>query len=80
MVSYAEMVKRAFGPTVMQIAQTFLVLLPWGFAICIQVIFAKFTVQVMFDVFGLPLYSNRDKEIYNAFGSLSIIQVNPCAL
>jgi amino acid permease len=59
-VSYAEMVRRAFGTNVMQAAQALLVLFPWGCSICIQVIFAKFALQVMHDVLGLPLYTHRD--------------------
>ena len=59
-ISYAGMVRRAFGTTIMQAAQALLVLFPWGCSICIQVIFAKFTLQVMHDVLGLPLYAHRD--------------------
>lgn len=66
--SYSEMVKKAYGERIMRYAEAVLILFPWGFSICLQVIFAKFVCQILSDVLGMPLYLDREREIYNAFG------------
>jgi hypothetical protein len=53
------MVKRAFGVTAMKYADIVLIVYPWAMSICLQVIFAKFLVQILADVVGMPLYDDR---------------------
>jgi len=55
------MVKRAFGVTVMKYADIVLIIYPWAMSICLQVIFAKFMVQIIADFTGMPLYDDREK-------------------
>lgn len=67
------MVKRAFGTTVMKYADIVLIVYPWALSICLQVIFAKFMVQLIADFTGLPLYDDRENEIYSNLGIYLII-------
>ena len=59
--SYAEMVERAFGSKAMLYSQIMLILFTWAVAICFEVIFMKFMVQLLADVVGLDLLADRDK-------------------
>ncbi len=59
-VSYAEMVQRAFGIRAMHYAEFMLIFYTWGIAICIEVIFIRFSSQLLYDIFGLPLYTSRE--------------------
>lgn len=60
--------------------QVCLFLFPFGIGICIQVIIAKFLVQILNDVFKFDLYDNRDEEIYNNDGNLVRILINFCII
>lgn len=69
-VSYAEMVNRAFGHKAMLYSQYALIFHTWGIAICIEVIFIRFTSQLFHDLLGIPLYVDRDRETYTEMGVL----------
>lgn len=58
--SYAEMVTRAFGHKAMLYSQFALIFLGWGVTICNEVAFISFASQLLYDLFGVPLYENRD--------------------
>jgi amino acid permease len=72
--SYGEICEKAFGPIMKRISQICLILFPWGITICYQVIMVKFIIQLLVDVLGCDLYSDRDMEEYNSTGSSSITQ------
>lgn len=42
-------------------SQYALIFYTWGIAICIEVIFIRFTSQLFNDMLGVPLYANRDR-------------------
>jgi hypothetical protein len=62
------MANQAGGKILMRVSQICLIVYPWGITICFQVILAKFLVQLLNDVGGLPLYDNRDDEVYSRVG------------
>lgn len=53
------MVQRAFGEQMSKYAVFMLIFYTWGISICIQIIFIKFTSQLLYDIFGIPLYISR---------------------
>lgn len=57
--SYAEMVQRAFGEQIMKYSEFMLIFYTWGIALCIEIIFIKFASQLLYDIFGMPLYISR---------------------
>lgn len=67
--SYSEICMSAYGAGMKRLAQLCLVLFPWGITVCFQVIMAKFIVQLLADVYGFDLYSNRATEEYNQTGN-----------
>lgn len=71
--SYAEMVSKAFGHQKRRYSEFVLIFFTWAVTICTEVIFIKFTMQLLHDVLGCPFYENRDHEIYNALGIVYII-------
>ena len=56
------------GSVLMRLSNICLIIYPWGITICFQVILAKFVVQLLNDVVGLNLYSDRENEVYNNVG------------
>ena len=40
----------------------------WGITICFQVIFAKFILQLLYDVGGVAVYDDRKNEVYSTLG------------
>ena len=66
--SYSSMAHSAGGGFLMRLSNICLIIYPWGITICFQVILAKFVVQLLNDVVGLNLYSDRDNEVYNNVG------------
>ena len=61
--SYSEMTQKAYGPSLRLLAEFCLIIYPWGITICFQVILARFSVELLYDVFDLPLYDNKsDRE------------------
>jgi amino acid permease len=71
--SYSEMVRKAFGERITKLAEIVLITYPLAITISVQVIFSKFITQLLTDIFGLPLYSNRELEVYNDAGSAFFI-------
>ena len=67
--SYGEMTTKTFGRWLKFLAEFCLILYPWGITVCFQVIFAKFVMQLLNDVCGLDLYTNRKEELYNDLGT-----------
>ena len=72
--SYSEMCEQAYGNWFRKVAEFCIILFPWGLTVCYQVIFAKFAVQLLVDIFDFDFYEVREKEIYNSDGTLSVIQ------
>ena len=64
--SYSEMCEQAYGNWFRKLAQFCIILFPWGLTVCYQVIFAKFVVQLLVDIFDFDFYENREKEIYTS--------------
>lgn len=58
--SYGEMSESAYGVGMKRASEIFLILFPWGIAVCFQVILVKFLIQLGADVCGFDFYSNRD--------------------
>ena len=54
--SYSDMAERAYGKVLRRIAEFCLIVYPWGITICFQVILAKFSTQLLYDVFKVNLY------------------------
>lgn len=50
------MSEKSFGRSLRRIAEFCLIIYPWGSTICFQVIFAKFVIQLLTDIFNLNLY------------------------
>lgn len=67
--SYSEMVRKAFGEKITKLAEIVLIAYPVALTVSVQVIFSKFIIQLLTDVFGLPLYADRELEIYNGMGT-----------
>ena len=60
-------------------AEFCLVLYPWGITVCFQVIFAKFVVQLLADLFGVAVYEpdgGRETETYTNLGTYMLTQDN----
>lgn len=60
-----------------KVAEFCLVLYPWGITVCFQVIFAKFVVQLLADLFGVVVYEpdgGRETETYTNLGKNRVIQ------
>ena len=53
------MVSIAFGGKIQKISEFVLVLYPWASIICCIVIVAKFCTEILNDLIGIDLYSNR---------------------
>ena len=54
------MVNKPFGNIMAKISQIYMILYPWVISIFFQVIFAKFVLQLLYDVVGWHgLYDNR---------------------
>lgn len=68
--SYGEMSESAYGVGMKRASEIFLILFPWGIAVCFQVILVKFLIQLGADVCGFNFYSNRDDETYNTTGKI----------
>jgi amino acid permease len=71
--SYSEMCEQAYGNWFRKSAEFCLILYPWGLTICYQVIFAKFALQLMADIFDMDLYEIREKEVYTTQGTSTSI-------
>jgi amino acid permease len=54
--TYSKMVNKAFGERIMRIAEIVLIVYPWALCICFQVVIAKFSVEVLTDLFGFNFY------------------------
>jgi amino acid permease len=59
--SYPEMIRRAFGDKIMRYSEIVIIFYTWAVSICFEVIFMKFSVQLLNDVIGLPLYDDREQ-------------------
>ena len=57
------------------VPQTGIILFPWGLTVCYQVIFAKFAIQLLVDIFDFDFYAIRDKEEYTTEGNYVLIKV-----
>lgn len=57
--SYGEMVENALGSKIAYYVKFVPIAYTWGLAICFQIIFMKFGVQMLHDVGGLSMYSHR---------------------
>ena len=63
------MCEQAYGNWFRKLAEFCIILFPWGLTVCYQVIFAKFVVQLLVDIFDFDFYENREKEIYTSEGT-----------
>lgn len=52
------MTEKAFGVGLRRVAEFCLIVYPWGITICFQVILARFTTQLLYDVFNVPIFDN----------------------
>jgi len=57
--SYSDMTEKAYGKWLRRIAEFCLIVYPWGITICFQVILAKFSTQLFYDVFKVNLYDSH---------------------
>jgi hypothetical protein len=53
------MVEKAYGKRIMRFSEIVLISYSLSLSICFQVIFAKFVVQILADLFGMNLYEDR---------------------
>lgn len=67
------MINKSFGEKKKRYAEFILIFYTWATSICFEVIFIKFSVQLLYDVLGLPLFDNRDLEEYSGLGTVIII-------
>lgn len=56
--SYSDMTQKAYGTVLRRIAEFCLIIYPWGITICFQVILAKFSVELLYDVVGVKTFDN----------------------
>ena len=55
------MCEQAYGKKFRKFAEVCLIIYPWGITVCFQVIFAKFVLQLLADVFNMDIYKLREK-------------------
>ncbi len=69
------MCEKAYGRWFRKIAEFCLVVYPWGVTICFHVMFAKFILQIIEDVFKAGLYAENGRpfETYSDKGKHCII-------
>lgn len=68
------MTERAYGKVLRRISEFCLIVYPWGITICFQVILAKFSTQLLYDVFSVTLYDSsldRENDKLNSDGTKS---------
>ena len=74
--SYSEMCEQAYGNGFRKSAEYCLILYSWGLSVCYQVIFSKFVVQLLSDIFDLDVFKSREDEIYTDMGTICLMKGN----
>jgi hypothetical protein len=74
--SYSEMCEQAYGSGFRKFAEFCLIIYPWGITVCFQVIFAKFILQLLADVFDMEVFEIRQQEKYTTTGNSPTIKAN----
>lgn len=71
--SYSEMCEQSYGKYFRKVAEFCLIFYPWGITVCFQIIFVKFIMQILGDVFKLNFYvenGGRNAEKYTDTGKI----------
>jgi amino acid permease len=81
--SYSEMCEKSYGNYFRKLADLCLIFYPWGITVCFQIIFSKFVMQILSDVFKFDFYAEnggRNTETYTPTGEIVRIGITVVAI
>lgn len=77
------MCEKSYGKYFRKLADFCLILYPWGITACFQIIFSKFVMQILSDVFDFDFYAangGRNTETYTPTGEIVRIIITIVAI
>jgi amino acid permease len=78
--NYNELADFAYGKPLKRVSEFCVIIYAWGITVCFQVVFAKFVVEILDQLFGLDVFEPGSTTKFNSLGNTIRLLTNAGAI